>query len=79
VLGRRLAARETDLVPAAILWAAIDLATLALVLATDVVPNSRPPGWAPVVWAGAAALATAVVLAAWLGAARPASPRRRTP
>ncbi|MGI8673590.1 MAG: hypothetical protein ACR2LU_13405 [Luteitalea sp.] len=73
VLGRRLAARETGLGSVAVLWAAVDLATLALVLATDVVPTSRSPGWAPVVWATAAGLAALVVLAAWLSAARPAS------
>lgn len=68
VLGRRLAHRADDTRAFALAWAAGDLGTLAVILATGVLPSSRVPGDGPIVWAGSA-LATLAVIAASLWSA----------
>lgn len=64
VLGRRLAQRASGLRGFAVRWAAADLGTLAIALATAAVPSSRAPGDAPIVWMGYALAAIVVVAAA---------------
>jgi hypothetical protein len=63
VLGRQIAQRTTGLRPFAWRWAAADLGTLALALASSALPSSRLPGESPVVWAAYAAAAIVVVAA----------------
>jgi hypothetical protein len=72
ILGQRLAQRAGGLQAFAWRWAAADLGTLALVLATNALPTNRPPGAGRVVWVTYGALALAVV-----AAARAAGPPRR--
>ena len=64
VLGRGIVQRADGLRRAALLWAAADLGTLALVLASRTLPSSRAPGDAIVVWGAYLVAATLVVLAA---------------
>jgi len=64
VLGRGLLQRTPGLRRPAVLWAVADLGTLALVLATRVLPSNRAPGDGLIVWAAYAAAAVIVVLAA---------------
>jgi hypothetical protein len=64
VLGRQIAQRATGLRPFAWRWAAADLGTLALALASTALPSSRMPGESPVVWAAYAIFAVVVVAAA---------------
>lgn len=66
IVGRQLAQRATDARPLAVRWALGDLVTLALVMATDVLPSSRLPGSGPFVWAAYAGLDLLVVIAAAL-------------
>jgi hypothetical protein len=72
VLGRRLAQGTAGTRPFALAWAAGDLGTLAAVLATRVLPSSRAPGDAPIVWAGSLVAALVVV-----GASAWTAPRQR--
>lgn len=64
ILGRQLAARDSEVRQSAVRWALLDLGTLALVLASDVLPSNRLPGTGPLVWLGYAILDGLVVLAA---------------
>lgn len=64
MIGRRVATGAGDVRRAALAWAAADLATLALVLASGRVPSSRAPGDAPIVWCVYAVAALVVVVAA---------------
>jgi hypothetical protein len=63
MLGRQLAARRPGTRRLALTWAAADLGTLALALASDRLPANRVPGDAPIVWC-LYALAAVVVIAA---------------
>ena len=63
VLGRQIAQRKTGLRPFAWRWAAADLGTLTLALASTALPSSRMPGEWPVVWAAYAVAALVVVAA----------------
>ncbi len=63
ILGRQLLVRAQHTRPLALSWAALDLVTLTLALATRLLPSSRMPGDAPVVWVVYAVAALAVVLA----------------
>lgn len=73
ILGRRLAQHTDGTTRVAVAWALADLVTLAVVLATGVLPSSRAPGDAPIAWAGSAA-ATLLVVAASALADRLARP-----
>ena len=64
MLGRRIAAAAPDIRPVALLWAAADLGTLALVLASGTLPSNRMPGDAPIVWMVYAFAAVVVITAA---------------
>ena len=64
VLGRQIAQRVNGTRRFACAWAALDLVTLAVTIATDAVPTSRMPGDAPVVWLAYAVAATLVIAAA---------------
>jgi hypothetical protein len=61
VLGRRLAQHAGGTRPFALAWAAADLGTLAAVLASGLLPSSRAPGDAALVWAGSAVAALVVI------------------
>jgi len=63
MIGRQLATGADDVRRAALAWAAADLATLVLVLASARLPSNRVPGDAPLVW-GVYAFAALVVIAA---------------
>ena len=63
MLGRRLATSRTSVRRLALIWAAGDLGTLAVVLASGLLPSNRAPGDAAIVWCAYAA-ATLVVIAA---------------
>ena len=64
IVGRQLPQPEPATRRLAMRWAGADLVTLAIILATDVVPSNRFPGLAPFVWVGYALLDGLVVLAA---------------
>ena len=64
MLGRRLASGTDGTRLAALTWAAADLGTLCLVLASGALPHSRAPGDAPIVWGVYAMAAVVVVVAA---------------
>lgn len=63
VLGRQLLQRQAGLRPLAWRWAAADLATLAIVLASARLPSNRAPGDAPLVWLAYATAAAFVIVA----------------
>lgn len=63
MIGRQIAAGTDGVRRAALAWAAADLATLALVLASARLPSNRVPGEGPLVW-GVYAFAALVVIAA---------------
>lgn len=64
VLGRQLWQRSTSLQRPALIWAAADLGTLALVLASGALPTNRAPGDGLVAWLGYAGAALLVIVAA---------------
>jgi hypothetical protein len=64
MIGRRVAAGTDGMRRAALVWAAADLATLALVLASARLPSNRAPGDAALVWSVYALAALVVVAAA---------------
>jgi len=64
MIGRQLAAGTPGVRPAAVAWAAADLGTLALVLASGSLPSNRMPGDAPIVWMVYAFAAVVVITAA---------------
>ena len=72
MIGRRLASGARGIWPAALTWAAADLGTLALALASARLPSNRAPGDAPIVWGVYAMAAVVVILAA-----SPSSPAGR--
>jgi hypothetical protein len=63
VLGRQLLQHQPGTRSLAWGWAAADLATLAVVLASARLPSNRAPGDAPLVWV-AYAIAAGIVIAA---------------
>jgi hypothetical protein len=64
MLGRQLASRTPGVRTAALAWAAADLGTLAVALASARLPTSRAPGDGPIVWGVYAFAALVVVVAA---------------
>lgn len=64
IVGRQLSHPDASTGALALRWALADLVTLAILLATGLLPSNRWPGTAPLVWAGYAALDGLVVLAA---------------
>lgn len=64
LVGRRLIQPDAATRGLAPRWALADLVTLAILLATGVLPSNRLPGTAPLVWAGYALLDGLVVIAA---------------
>lgn len=75
VLGRQLLHRQPDARALAWGWAAADLVTLGIVLASDRLPSNRAPGDAPLVWLAYAGAAALVMIASTPGA--PATNRHR--
>lgn len=64
VLGRAVLARRADVMAFAVAWAVADLASLAVVLATRLVPTNRAPGTGVTVWLVYLAAAAVVTMAA---------------
>lgn len=64
LVGRQLWHRSAHVLRPALVWAAADLVTLALVLASGALPNSRAPGDGLVAWFGYAGAALVVIVAA---------------
>ncbi len=63
MLGRHLLQRGVGARPWALTWAAADLGTLGLVLASAQLPSNRAPGDAWIVWLAYAAAAAVVIVA----------------
>lgn len=76
VLGRHLFQRHPASRSLAMAWAAADLGTLAVVLATRALPTNRLPGDAPWVWLTYAAAAAVVLAVATWDHSRTSEPRR---
>ena len=76
IVGRQIMQRADTAASLARTWAVADLGTLALVLATDVLPSNRLPGTGLLVFGLYATLAIVVLLVAREEAAGAASPRR---
>jgi hypothetical protein len=64
VVGRQLWHRSAHVLRPVLVWAAADLGTLALVLASRALPSNRAPGDGLVAWLGYAGAALLVIVAA---------------
>lgn len=64
LVGRHLWQWSAHVLRPALVWAVADLGTLALVLASGVLPGNRAPGDGPIAWLGYAGAALVVIVAA---------------